>query len=72
MQPFWDGNKRSTFFLCNIILIKNHLDLLALTEDVYADFEKYLTEFYTGKSNRIIDFMADNCFVKNDNAQCFG
>lgn len=72
MQPFWDGNKRSTFFLCNIILIKNHLDLLALTEDVYADFEKYLTEFYTGKSNRIIDFLADNCFVKNDNAQCFG
>lgn len=64
MQPFWDGNKRTAFFLCNIRLIKNHLDLLMLTEDIYADFEKHLTAFYTGKNNLIIDFLAEKCFVK--------
>ena len=64
MQPFWDGNKRTAFFLCNIRLMKNHLDLLMLTEDIYGDFERHLTAFYTGKNNLIIDFLAEKCFVK--------
>ena len=44
--------------------MKNHLDLLMLTEDIYGDFERHLTAFYTGKNNLIIDFLAEKCFVK--------
>ncbi|MBP3748824.1 MAG: Fic family protein [Ruminobacter sp.] len=66
LQPFWDGNKRTTLFLCNVQLIKNDFDLLIIQKDKYADFEEYLTAFYTEENNDIIDYLAENCFVKTD------
>jgi len=66
LQPFWDGNKRTTLFLCNVQLIKNDFDLLIIQKDKYADFEEYLTAFYTEENNDIIDYLAENCFVKTE------
>lgn len=64
LQPFWDGNKRTTLFLCNVQLIRNDFDLLIILKDKYAEFEEHLTDFYTGENNNIISFLADNCFIK--------
>ncbi len=64
LQPFGDGNKRTTLFLCNIQLIKKDFDLLIIQKDKYADFEEHLTAFYTEENQDIIDYLADNCFIK--------
>lgn len=64
MQPFWDGNKRTTLFLCNAQLIKNDFELLIIKKDSYAAFEEHLTAFYTENDKTIIDFLAQNCFIK--------
>ena len=64
MQPFWDGNKRTTLFLCNAQLIKNDFELLIIKKDSYATFEEHLTAFYTENDKSIIDFLAQNCFIK--------
>ncbi|WP_019001689.1 Fic family protein [Succinimonas amylolytica] len=64
LQPFWDGNKRTTLFLCNTQLIKNDFDLLAIQKDNYAAFEEYLTDFYTASDRTIVDFLVKNCFIK--------
>lgn len=66
LQPFWDGNKRTTLFLCNVQLIKNDFDLLIIQKDKYADFEEHLTAFYTEENKDIIDYLAGNCFIKTD------
>lgn len=64
LQPFWDGNKRTTLFLCNAQLIKNDFDLLVIQKDNYAVFEEHLTDFYTASDKTIVDFLAKNCFIK--------
>lgn len=64
MQPFWDGNKRTTLFLCNAQLIKNDFELLIIKKDSYAAFEEHLTAFYTENDKTIVDFLAQNCFIK--------
>ena len=64
LQPFWDGNKRTTLFLCNAQLIKNDFELLIIKNDSYAAFEEHLTAFYTENDKTIIDFLANNCFIK--------
>ena len=68
LQPFWDGNKRTSLFLCNVQLIKNDFELLIIQKDKYADFEELtpLTAFYTEENNDIIDYLVENCFVKTD------
>ncbi|MCR4554941.1 MAG: Fic family protein [Succinivibrionaceae bacterium] len=55
LQPFWDGNKRTTLFLCNAQLIKNDFELLIIKNDSYAAFEEHLTAFYTENDKTIID-----------------
>lgn len=64
MQPFWDGNKRSTLLLCNAKLIKNNFDLLIINKNYYGAFEEYLTDFYSENDATIVNFLANNCFVK--------
>ena len=66
LQPFWDGNKRTTLFLCNAQLIKNDFDLLVIQKDNYAVFEEHLTDFYTASDKTIVDFLAKNCFIKTN------
>lgn len=66
LQPFWDGNKRTTFLLCNTQLLKNDFELLIIKKETYADFEKYLTEFYTKNDRNLIDFLVKNCFVNTE------
>ena len=66
LQPFWDGNKRTTLCLCNAQLIKNDFDLLVIQKDNYAVFEEHLTDFYTASDKTIVDFLAKNCFIKTN------
>ena len=39
---------------------------MIIQKDKYADFEEYLTAFYTEENNDIIDYLAENCFVKTE------
>lgn len=64
LQPFWDGNKRTTLFLCNVQLIKNDLDLLVIQKDNYGAFEELLNDFYTDTNKTLIEFLSKKCFIK--------
>ncbi len=65
MQPFWDGNKRTAFFLCNLLLLGKGFDVMIIRNSVYADFDRLLTAFYTGENEDIISFLAGCCFFRN-------
>lgn len=65
MQPFYDGNKRSTLFLCNCALQKQNFDMLIIKNDIYPDFELSLTRFYSRNDCEIFEFLKDQCFHKN-------
>ncbi len=70
MQPFWDGNKRTALFLCNVQLMKKDFDLLFIQSDKYVGFEEYLTAFYTDEKDKtLVDFLVQNCFVKANDLQ---
>ena len=38
--------------------------MLIIQNDKYAGFEEHLTAFYTEENKDIIDYLADNCFIK--------
>ena len=59
MQPFFDGNKRSTNFLCNIALIKNNLGIFYIDYEHLSTFNSYLKEYYQEKSNKILEFIGN-------------
>lgn len=61
MQPFYDGNKRSSLFLCNIALFKKDLGILYISPNHYQTFEDHLTKFYQDKSSELIQFLENNC-----------
>ena len=79
MQPFFDGNKRSTAFLCNVALLKKNLGLLVINYENLGKFELLLTDYYTEKNNNILQFMQNklifsskqlnNAKLKNTNCQ---
>ena len=59
MQPFFDGNKRSTNFLCNVALIKKDIGIFYIDYDHLASFNKHLKNYYQGKDNKIIQFIGN-------------
>lgn len=47
MQPFYDGNKRTTLFFCNTALLKKQLGIFFIENEKYDIFENELTKYYT-------------------------
>lgn len=66
MQPFFDGNKRSTNFLCNIALIKNNLGIFYIDYEHLSTFNLYLKEYYQEKSKKILEFIGNELITTVD------
>lgn len=74
MQPFFDGNKRSTAFLCNASLIKKNLGIFSIHYEKLGTFNSLLMDYYTGVNKKILDYINEELIVsvkqlsnKNDN-----
>lgn len=66
MQPFFDGNKRSILFLCNVVLLKKNLGIFFIENKLYAQFQTLLTLFYTQGNTDIFKFLKEQCvYSKN-------
>lgn len=62
MQPFFDGNKRTTLCLCNLALLKKGLGMFVIESDKYENFENELTRFYTDDTScRCREFLMNEC-----------
>ena len=61
IQPFWDGNKRTSLLLCNIVLMQKESVLMHISRENYSEFDRKLTLFYRGESREIIRFLTDRC-----------
>lgn len=61
MQPFFDGNKRSALFICNVALIKKNLGIFFIKNELYPEFQVLLTDFYTQNSKKLFNFLEKNC-----------
>lgn len=61
MQPFFDGNKRSALFICNVALIKKNLGIFFIKNELYPEFQVLLTDFYTQNSKKLFDFLEKKC-----------
>ncbi|MDG6896479.1 hypothetical protein A6A19_00265 [Actinobacillus delphinicola] len=59
-QPFYDGNKRSTLFLCNLALAKNNLGYFSIPNSRYDNFEYNLTLFYRDNNKEPLKEMIKN------------
>ncbi|MBR4607673.1 MAG: Fic family protein [Lachnospiraceae bacterium] len=59
MQPFFDGNKRSTNFLCNAALNKKNLGIFFVNDENVQDFNLHLKDYYQGKNEKIFQFIGD-------------
>lgn len=69
LQPFYDGNKRSTMFLCNIALLKKDLGIFFIRNEQYPIFENHLTNFYTKDDPDIFKWLGKNCVYNKDDLE---
>src|SRR5574344_959007 len=69
-QPFFDGNKRSALFLCNVALMKKNLGFFTISNDQYKVFEDLLKNYYVKNDLSVVDFLSKNCF-HNENINKF-
>ncbi len=60
LQPFYDGNKRSTSMLCNVALARKGLALLCIPPEKYPAFSDLLALCYQGRPG-LADFLAAEC-----------
>ena len=63
MQPFFDGNKRSTAFLCNVALIKKNLGVFSISYEKLDEFNSLLRDYYTGENKNILDFIGKELII---------
>ena len=62
MQPFYDGNKRTTLFFCNTALLKKQLGIFFIENEKYDIFENELTKYYTKQLDcKLQEFLVNNC-----------
>ena len=64
MQLFFDGNKRSTLFLCNLALIKNNLGLFFVNHENIIIFNENLMYYYQNININIVNFI-ENTLIKS-------
>lgn len=63
-QPFFDGNKRATYFLGNNAWLKTDLGLFYLDYAELCWFNYYLKDYYQGKNSKIFYFIGQK-FIRN-------
>ena len=63
MQPFWDGNKRTTIILANRLLIENSSGIISINNDHFEEFNNLLNDYYNdeNKLGAIATFIENNC-----------
>lgn len=69
-QLFWDGNKRTSIFAANHILMSQTKTKksIVIKEDILDDFHILLSDFYeTNNMFKIENFIKDNCIYSNTN-----
>lgn len=66
MQPFFDGNKRSTNFLCNSVLLKKDLGLFIIDKNSIDMFNSYLYQYYTKQNIEIFEFIGNELIYSKD------
>ena len=60
-QFFWDGNKRTSLVLANIVLLQAGAGMLTITEKNMAEFNTRLLEYYnTGEAEPLKEFLYDH------------
>lgn len=62
-QIFIDGNKRSAIIFGNHYLISHGYGLMVVPVNKISKYKKLLIKYYEGKSNDIIDFLINECFI---------
>ncbi len=67
MQPFFDGNKRASLFLCNIALAKKELGYFSIPNEKYCQFEEYLTLFYRDNQPEKLKQLIENALIVGNN-----
>lgn len=63
-QAFLDGNKRTAVIFGNHFLISRGLGLIVVPVDLLDEYKKLLIEYYEDKSDKIIKFFLEKCFIK--------
>lgn len=63
-QLFWDGNKRTSTFIANKILISSGTGIFTIKEDDLLELNTRLSAYYeTGDYTEIDDFLYDKCII---------
>lgn len=64
-QPFFDGNKRTAFLFMNLLLIKQNLGIIMLSEDkIYGIFQQCLENLFVLDDNNLFkEVMFDNILM---------
>ena len=61
-QLFWDGNKRTSNFCANKIMIENGCGIIKVPDNKLEEFTVLLSEFYTtNQKQQLKKFIYDNC-----------
>lgn len=67
MQPFWDGNKRSTCLLCNAALLRKRLGIFVIRDEKRSmEFSRHLHRYYTMQEETIFDYIG-SALIENIN-----
>ena len=66
MQPFFDGNKRSTNLLCNSVLLKKDIGLFIIDQKSIDTFNSYLYQYYTKQNMDIFEFIGNELIYSKD------
>ncbi len=61
-QLFWDGNKRTSTFAANKIMIQNGCGVISINQDNTQEFNRLLTAYYESNDmNTIKEFLYEKC-----------
>lgn len=61
MQPFFDGNKRSSLLICNLALLKRNLGAFVIGDGQYDPYQERLAKFYQDRDPSVLDYLSENC-----------
>ncbi|RMA79108.1 Fic/DOC family protein [Metamycoplasma subdolum] len=64
VQTFLDGNKRTAVIFGNHFLISKGLGIIVVPVDKLDEYRDLLLEYYENKSEKIINFLIENCYLE--------
>ena len=66
-QFFWDGNKRTSRIIANILLMHYDIGIFNIKAKDIMEFNTLMVDFYnTKETTKIYDFLKQKCIVKTD------